>query len=181
MKTIHINWYGPFTLEEIDKNFENEKEINRRKKDSLYRNGFYVWTGKTQGQHSEHIQYIGITERAFVDRFWATEHKNWYIAKKDKKVWIGKITNAKTTREDFEDAEYILVSYCKRNNQARLNEKKTNLPQFSCTVISSFFKKDESRYEKVPSIIRAISEVVIWDAETGEIRDVQKLNRYTPQ
>ena len=62
MKTIHINWYGPFTLEDVNTELFNAEAP----KDGLSGNGLYAWTGKTKGQRKDAcLQYIGITTEAY--------------------------------------------------------------------------------------------------------------------
>jgi hypothetical protein len=179
MKTIHINWYGRFTLDEIKNNHD---KVNP--KEGLSGNGLYAWTGKRKNQRSPVcLQYIGITTEAFWARFGTKphpkEHKHVQIKDEDKYVWLGKIQNQDFTKDDLNEAEYILISYC----QPPLNDKKLQLPRFSCTVISRFFHKDgETSRKKTPAIISKISEVVIWnyEADPKVVLYTQKLGSYYP-
>ena len=170
MKTFHVNWYGAFTPEEAD----GLLNPNSRK-EGLSGNGLYAWTGKIERQRKDAcLLYIGITTESYSGRF-GKKHKHRDI-NRDKYVWLGKIQHQKSTKSDLEAAEYLLVSYCR----PKLNEQKLNLPQFPCTVISKFLKKDETEYQRVPLIIREIPEVIIWNSETGKIRTFSMSKTYTP-
>ena len=163
METYFVNWYGPFTHDEVNRLYD---------KNNLYEgfsgNGLYAWTGKVKRQRNNAcLKYIGITSVTFWERFAAKDHKHWNI-NRDKYVWLGKVQNKKSTKVDLEAAEYLLISYC----APILNDQKTDtLPPFSCTVISKFFKKDKTAYQRVPSIIRPIPDVVIWNHESEKLSD----------
>ena len=172
MKTIYVNWYGPFTKEDIDAAYDS---LNKSKK-SLLRYGLYAWTGKIKNQRGEQcLQYIGITSWSYKGRFGDKTHKHWSITK-DKRVWLGKIDcNKREYIDEMNEAEHILVSCC----QSPLNDTKYNPPAFDCAVISRFFKKDMTPYIRIGSIIREIPEVVIWDSTSEEFRYTEKLTIYT--
>lgn len=179
MQTIHINWYGPYTYSRED-GIETYDHISPF--DGLSGVGLYAWTGQKKRQRNPAcLQYIGITIEAYKWRF-EKEHPHNEITR-DKYVWLGKIQHHEFTGDNRQEAtpileavEHILVSYC----QPPLNEKKLNRPQFSCTVISRFCKKDIEPYKRIPSIISVIPELVIWDGK--EIRDNRtRIRGYTPE
>jgi len=179
MKTIHVNWYGPFTLDEVDEAAEQVSKEERRDKSSLHGYGLYAWTGRKIGQHTAvgaGLHYIGITEDRYTNRFSDENHKYRKLVRSEKKIWLGKIQGQEVvTRSDLEAAESIFVSYL----HPSLNATKLNLPKFSCTVISKFCKKDMEPYQRIPSIISIIPELVIWDGKN--IRDNRtRIREYTP-
>ena len=179
MKTLYVNWYGPFTHDEIIKAHGRNEEVVEGQigptREDLKGNGLYAFTGKKKGQRSDAcLQYIGITERSFKARF-AEPHNHWDI-NREEKIWLGKVINQEGVREPLENVESILVAFC----QPPLNSKKLYLPNFECAVISDFFKKNMEPYKAVGSIIREIPEIVIWDCAAKKIRYTQKLLSYTP-
>lgn len=68
MLTFILNWYGPYTSEDI----ENDKE---------YGNGVYLITGKQSYERKSVIQYCGITEGSFYNRI-KNHHKKEYVKKR---------------------------------------------------------------------------------------------------
>ena len=171
MKTIFVNWHGPFAYEEI-KNRHHYLSGDSTK--YLEGNGLYAITGSVKYQRGKPIlQYIGITEKPYAERF-----RNHHILEKvtrDVNFWLGKVVNsAGATRKDFEDAEYIMVFF---NSAAPLNERKgVNPPKFECSVISKFFKGNKMiPYKNVPAIVHDLPEVMIWNPETLELQYCRKL------
>lgn len=74
--TIKINWVGPYTPEDVATLDDG--------------NGLYLFTGKRKGQRSEsHIQYFGITELAYRDRF--KQHHKLPTINRDLGIWLGKV------------------------------------------------------------------------------------------
>lgn len=174
MQTIFVNWYGPFTLAEVYEAHKVSYESEKNDKGSLTQYGLYAFTGKRERQRQDAcLQYIGITTEAYKWRFSHPNHAH-YIINRDKQAWLGKINNLKY-EEYIKFAEHVLISLC----APPLNRIQLNLPDFECTVISKFFKKNMDPYKIVRSIIRVIPEVVIWD--THELRSNRKLDSYIPE
>jgi hypothetical protein len=55
MRTFILNWYGPYTNDEVVADRESG-------------NGLYLFTGKVKYQRSSEILYCGITEDTFRNR-----------------------------------------------------------------------------------------------------------------
>jgi len=176
MKTFYINWYGPFTHQNIVDAFLQVAPIERDVKEGLRGYGLYAWTGIQKNVNGPAcLQYIGVTEDAYKWRFQAKGHPQKKLTN-TKQVWLGKVQSEWATRGDLEDAEHVLIAKC----LPELNTEKRTLPNFACAVISKFFEKDMSRpCRPVPSIIRTIPDVVIWDLK--KVRYQEKLKSYAPE
>lgn len=175
MKTIYLNWYGPFTYDDIS----NGRHCAERYTKCLEGNGLYAITGKEKYKHNASLQYIGITTQAYVKRFY--NHHKLDKINRDVKIWLGNLSSLRTTtKRHLEDVEYILVYF---NDASYLNERKiTQAPNFDYAVISKFFKKDGiSPYKNVPAIVRDIPEVLIWNHGVKELRYCRKLTTFTPE
>lgn len=173
MKTIYLNWYGPFTYDAI----KNGVHCTDEGCEFLEGYGLYAFTGKKKNQRQDaYLQYIGITERPYSQR--VNEHKIGKLNEinRDQKIWLGKIGyEDEPVLKDLKDAEYILVYF---NASDLLNKaKKSNAPKFKCAVISQFFKKDMKPYKNVPSIMHDIPEVLIWTpTDEAKLRYCRKLS-----
>ena len=169
MNTIYIYWHGPFSLGELQK--LNQKEPSST---LLSGCGLYAITGMTKWQRYPRLQYIGITEVGFLGRTSPKTHKIWLVTR-EQAIWLGKVAYKKcVSREDIELAESMMVYF---SEPPGLSERKTkNHPVVSCSVISSFFKKNTGKvYKRLPGLIRAIPELVMWDVNSKILRYSDRL------
>ncbi|MGL5237809.1 MAG: hypothetical protein ACRC8O_07270, partial [Plesiomonas shigelloides] len=74
--TVIIEWKGPYSYEEI----ETQSELC---------DGIYLATGKLKYEREATIQYCGITEGSFINRF-KRHHKVGEI-NREQEFWIGKV------------------------------------------------------------------------------------------
>ena len=165
MQAIYINWHGPFLYENIATGKFCDDEFH----EYLSGYGHYAITGMTPRQRIARMQYLGITEQLYKQRFSDKSHKIHLVTRK-RELWLGKIVYPKkVARKTLEDAEYMLIYF---NDEAVLCERKTqNAPKVDCAVISHFFKKGsfEQRHN-LPAIVRMIPEVMTWDTELRALR-----------
>jgi len=155
MKTIILNWYGPYS----DENINDEKEFG---------SGIYIITGKQKYEREAVIQYCGITERTFKQRL--SEHHKKESILKDRKYWLAEIIYPKkTNRSLLELAEKIIIYFW----QPALNEKKIISQPDPTTIINQWFNlSDEARVNQL-KIYKDLSDVISWDGEywrTGNLK-----------
>jgi hypothetical protein len=157
MQTIYINWYGPFSEEEI---LENSHCTDNAK---LMSNGLYALVGKLKKKRDCKLQYIGITTRKFRSRFRDRGHIIHDITR-ELAIWIGKTAyTRKTQRSLLEAAEYMLIHFS--DSEELQNKRKTqNPPNGSYTVLSQFLTKTgDKHYMRLHQTVRAIPGVLIWE------------------
>lgn len=150
LKTIIVQWTGPFTLEEV---CESEGG-----------NGIYLLTGKRKYERSEQIQYCGITEGEFCYRInKAQHHKLNEIREETLSIWLGEVVYPKKfKRSHLELAEHCFVYWWQPN----LNESKTAYcPNNPVCFISQWFTKDGEARLNCPPIVKDLPDVLWWDEE----------------
>ena len=104
-EAIIIQWKGPYTHEMIEEMEEG--------------NGLYLLGGKLKYERRNWIQYCGITEGTYKNRFY-NHHKISQIYR-ELNIWLGQIIFPKKfSRYYLEIAESIIVYFW----QPELNEKK---------------------------------------------------------
>ena len=143
--TVIIEWRGPFSYSEIEKNPE-------------WKNGLYLGTGKLKYQRVSTIQYCGITEGSFLGRF--KNHHKLSEIKKEQKFWLGEIKYPDDASRYFlEMAESLIIYFWKPT----LNERKKLFPPKPITIISKWFKKDGSPRRIQHSMCKYLDDVISWD------------------
>lgn len=146
-KTIIVDWYGPYEREEIENN-------------PNWGNGLYLASGFLKHKQSEEIHYCGITEGSFADRH-SNHHKLPRITR-NLKLWLGKIAYpTRPTRQILELAESIIIYFW----QPTLNEKKTANAPSPVTLISRWYKPDESPRFRQHPMCKNLEDVLSWDGE----------------
>lgn len=144
--TIRLNWRGPYSLDEVC-------ELDSG-------NGLYLLTGKRSYERNEQIQYCGITEGLYRNRF-KQHHKIPKIIK-DLGIWLGEVVYPqKHTRTHLETAEAIVIYFWQPN----LNERKKVCPPRPTVLMSHWFKKDNSPRFNQLSIYTDLPDVLCWDGE----------------
>lgn len=149
-----MNWQGPYSLEEAC--------------ESGLGNGLYLLTGKRRYERNEQIQYCGITEGLYRNRF--RQHHKAFEITREQKIWLGSVAYpVEHTRTHLETAESIIVYFWQPN----LNERKKFRPPRPTALISHWFKPDGSpRYNQM-SIYADLHDVLCWDGElwrSGNLR-----------
>ncbi|WP_345335076.1 hypothetical protein [Ferrimonas pelagia] len=124
--TVIVEWYGPYTYDEICENPDWE-------------NGLYLATGKLKYEREATIQYCGITEGSYIGRL--KNHHKVHEITKEQEFWIGEIAYpSNASRHFLEMAESMIIYFW----QPELNErKKLSLPK-PVTLINKWYKKDNS-------------------------------------
>jgi hypothetical protein len=146
--TIRLHWRGPYLVEEVC-----DPELERG-------NGLYLISGRRKYERAEQIQYCGITEGLYRNRF--KQHHKLPEVVKDCRIWLGEVAYPQEfTRTHLETAESMIVYFWKPN----LNEHKKFVPPRPTALISHWFKKDGSpRYNQL-SIYDSLHDVLCWDGE----------------
>ncbi len=147
MKTIILKWYGAYECEEV-------------LEEGNWGNNIYLVTGEKPYERVSKIQYCGITERSFKDRF--REHHKAHQVTREQKFWLSEIEYPKKyDRELLETAEKIIIYAWEH----QLNERKKVTSPESTTIINYWFKKDCSPRFNQNAICRDFSDVSSWDGE----------------
>jgi hypothetical protein len=145
MKSFVVHWCGPYHIPNIDYSFGKK--------------GIYLYCGKAKYQRELNIVYCGITEQHFRDRF--RQHPQIPNIK-DLKVWIGQIDYPeRSNRSHLELIEAAIIYYY----HPKLNiQKKVSYPE-PITLVSHWFKADETPRLIQPTITSALPDVICWDGE----------------
>lgn len=145
MQTIIIHWKGPFYgPDDIEDAF-----------------GLYLVAGKRKYGREDSIQYCGITERNFRDRFRDAGHKINQIHR-ELRIWVGHVAFPQEVgREQLEAAEKMIVYH----QQPHLNTRKKESLPTPTTVISHWFKQDGAARYRQHGVYRGLHDVLSWDGE----------------
>lgn len=151
---IQISWKGPFTLDEIEC--------------SDFNNGLYLLAGKRLYEREKTIQYCGITEGFYKNRF--KKHHKLIEITRELEIWIGSISfPTNSTRTHLEIAEKIIIYFW----QPELNERKRfSLPR-PTTVISNWYKKNGDPRFNQKNIYSNLSDVLSWDGDYWRIGNLK--------
>ena len=142
-KTIIIRWEGPVTMDSLKRGTGG---------------GLYLLSGLCKYERKDSIQYCGITERDFPDRF--AQHHKVSLIRRNLRCWTGTVIYPKrASRTTLETAESCLIYFA----QPPLNDRKTVNPPKATTVISHWFKPNgEPRYNQ-QGLLSHFPDVVSWD------------------
>ncbi|OCH43724.1 hypothetical protein [Aliivibrio fischeri] len=143
--TIIVEWYGPYTYDDIYDNPE-------------WNNGLYLATGKRKHEREASIQYCGITEGSFINRF-KNHHKIPEITR-EQEFWLGEVAYpSEVSRHYLEMAESMIVYFW----QPTLNDrKKLSIPR-PITLINKWYKKDCSPRYRQHTLCKDLADVLSWD------------------
>jgi hypothetical protein len=141
-----IAWAGPFTRQDF----------------TITENawGLYFFRGKCKGQRSSRIQYCGITEQYYRDRF--RNHHRLYDVTRDLEIWLGRIVSpGRLSRSHLEQAEHMIIHAL----QLPLNEQCKATEPPPTTIISQWYNRSGQRqanpHDDFPSIM-------MWDGDVWE-------------
>jgi len=153
--TLIVDWRGPFTLEDI----ERDPELS---------NGLYLATGKLKYQRSANIQYCGITEGSFFNRL--RYHHKVHEIFKEQQFWLGSIRYPnEASRRYLELVESMIICFWK----PKLNEKKKFAAPKSITLINKWFKKDYTPRYRQHTLCKHLDDVISWDGKLWRLGNLQ--------
>jgi hypothetical protein len=154
-----VHWYGPHT--EAEK-IEDGKIL-------------YLATGGLKRKPKEKLQYCGITNSRFCNRY--QHHHTLDEITLKRQFWIGWLNypnRIRPRRAQLEAVESLIVYYW----GDLLNKRKTySAPRHSITVISRWFRKDWKPSKK-PMLFRQLPDVISWDAEQKRLATADFQRRY---
>lgn len=143
--TVIVDWRGPFSYSEI----EVHPELG---------NGLYLATGKLKYERESTIQYCGITEGSFINRF--KNHHKVHEINREQEFWLGKVKYpAEASRYFLEMAESIIIYFW----QPELNDRKKVMTPKPITLISKWFKKDSTPRLRQHSMCKNLDDVLSFD------------------
>lgn len=143
--TVIVEWCGPYSYYEIEEN-------------KHWGNGLYLATGKLRYEREATIQYCGITEGGFHRRM--KNHHKIHEINREQEFWIGTIKYPDSaSRYYLEMAESIIVYFW----QPTLNERKKIIAPTPITLISKWFKKDNTPRLRQHSMCKDLDDVLSWD------------------
>lgn len=142
-QTIVVEWCGPVAWETIAEFDEG---------------GLYMFSGKLKGQKYDRIQYIGITQQQFHNRF--KKHHKIDLVTRDRKCWLGRVVHPEELgRTGLERAESILIYVV----DPKLNTRKKVRPPRPTAIISHWFTQDGDPRYKRQGILKDFPDVISWD------------------
>ncbi|MEI6707837.1 MAG: hypothetical protein WCK96_11960 [Methylococcales bacterium] len=156
--TIKIHWKGVYSLDEVNKREDG--------------NGLYLLAGKRKyKQEDSDIQYFGITEKKYKERFSDKNHPIHDITR-DLKIWLGEVIYPQNFElKHLKTAEAIMIYYWQPN----LNTQNKPYPPRPTTIVSHWFKKDGS--PRINQVYKNLHDVMSWDGEywrTGNLSVYQE-------
>lgn len=153
--TIIVEWYGPYTYDEISENPEWE-------------NGLYLATGKLKYEREATIQYCGITEGSFYRRL--KNHHKVHEINREQEFWIGEVAYpSNASRYFLEMAESMIVYFW----QPELNErKKLSLPK-PITLLNKWYKGNCTARYRQHTLCKDLADVLSWDGELWRSGNLQ--------
>ena len=176
MKTCYVNWYGPYSLEEIYAG-EPEQELG------VSGNGLYMFTGRRRCQRGNPtLQYIGITKQSYAVRFKA--HHRLHEIPNECSIWLGQLdhldkASSESVGKAIELVESMLIYFC---DQTLLNERKiANPPKESCSVFSRYFNRQGERRLRQRRLFQPLPDVMVWERENNVLYYSYRLQQYVPQ
>jgi len=144
---IEVSWKGPYSIDDIER-------LDSKN------GGLYLFTGKKKYERLSDIQYIGITERSYKQRF--KEHHKINEVTRDLNIWLGSVSYPLVNaRVHLEIAEKILVYYW----QCSLNEKLKKYSPKPTVLISKWHKTDGSERIRRVTEVANLPDVICWDGE----------------
>ncbi|WP_457630818.1 hypothetical protein [Oceanithermus sp.] len=145
MKVLMLNWYGPYTDDEL-------YDLGNWGK------GLYLITGKQRKQRYSRIQYCGYTTQSYVSRL-SRHHKAPQVTR-DRRYWLSEAAFPKrVTAELLRRAERMVIYFW----EPSLNERGIYTPPEPTTLISRWFRKDGTPRYRQMSIYKNLSDVISWD------------------
>lgn len=174
MKTLYVNWYGPYTREEIMRYQQCNDVVN----EDLHREGLYLILGKPM--YAQILRYyIGKTETEFAQRY--LNHQKLDELYRERRIYLGKIVDPRQDqKENIDLAEWMYIYFSENETFRCANEKKTvNPPRDDCSIITLFYKRNGQEYERVKRNRRIIlPEFMRWDAQESTLYYAERLARY---
>ncbi len=170
MKTYYVNWYGPYSLEDV------YADIPARL--GVFGNGLYMFTGRLRYQRGEPaLQYVGITKQPYLARF--RNHRRIVEIPRECSIWLGQLDHIdKQEDDDLKLVESMLIYFC---DQALINEQQTrNPPKESCSVFSRYFNREGKRMLRQKRLFRPLPDVMCWEKENGVLYYSYRLQHYVP-
>mgnify|MGYP001305610905 CR=1 FL=1 len=147
MKTIILNWYGPYN----DETLKTEPDFGY---------GLYLIAGMKKGQKYDRIQYCGITEREYCKRFY--QHAKKEIVTRNREYWLSEVVYpSRIKRDALEIAEKIIIFFW----EPPLNDRKKIRPPEPTTIINMWFKRDGRPRINQKAIYADLPDVISWDGD----------------
>ena len=172
MKTLYVNWYGPYTSEDIEGGNQCSDD-----KPNLSGEGLYWIIGKPPRARRLHY-YIGKTTNTYTIRFY--NHQKLKYLERDRKIYLGKVVHPMQYQyQNIDIAESMYIYFSQGGCIASENERKTQKAiETDCVIVSQFFKEDGTTYERLPKWLRIVPQFMLWDAEQKTLYYATKLDIY---
>ena len=154
-----LEWLGPYdSIEDVWNDPETESCP------------IYLITGKESYERgSQHIKYVGITERDPAKRLSDKDHLKKQERIKYKKYWVGKFskTSNRNRRTHAELIETLFIHFLFLTNVKIINDKKLkSKPRIPVTVLSRWFLKCSYQHrQNKPTLLRDLPDVIMFDGD----------------
>ena len=154
-----LEWLGPYdSIEDVWNDPETESC------------SIYLITGKESYERgSQHIKYVGITERDPAKRLSDKDHLKKQERIKYKKYWVGKFskTSNRNRRTHAELIETLFIHFLFLTDVKIINDKKLkSKPRIPVTVLSRWFLKCSYQHrQNNPTVLRDLPDVIMFDGD----------------
>lgn len=158
-KLYVLEWLGPYNS--VNAILDNE---------STEDGSIYLITGRERYERgSEHIKYVGITERDPAKRLSDPDHLEKQERILYKKYWVGRFSRGsdRNSRSHAELIETLFVHFLTLQGIRLLNDKKTRkVPDIPLAVINRWgLKSHDSHRVNKPSILSDMPDVLLFDGD----------------
>ena len=171
-----LEWFGPYESIEDIWNDDDTQSCS-----------IYLITGKEAYERgSQHIKYVGITERVPAKRLSDKDHLRKQEKIRFKKYWVGKFskTSNRNQRVHAELIETLFIRFLFLTDVKIINDKKLkSIPRHPVTVLSRWFLKNsyEHRLHK-PTVLKDLPDVIMFDGDeywaSGKLACYDKESNY---
>ena len=154
-----LEWYGPYESIEDIWNDDDTQSCS-----------IYLITGKEPYERgSQHIKYVGITERDPAKRLSDKDHLKKQEKIKYKKYWVGRFSKSsnRNQRAHVELIETLFIRYLSLADVKIINDKKLkSIPRTPVTVLSRWFLKNSCQHRlNKPILLRDLPDVIMFDGD----------------
>lgn len=154
-----LEWFGPYESIEDIWNDDDTQSCS-----------IYLITGKGLYERgSQHIKYVGITERDPAKRLSDKDHLKKQEKIKYKKYWVGRFSKSsnRNQRAHVELIETLFIRFLFLADVKIINDKKLkSIPRTPVTVLSRWFLKNSYQHRQhKPTLLRDLPDVIMFDGD----------------
>lgn len=172
-----VKWYGPFYSRQELKEWEDNNQ---------YAHNLYLLHGKKKFSKKCESYYCGMTMRTASKRLRDKEHHIEEIENRDCLIYVGRIANKRTSKEDVKLLEKLITSYldlhinCKDCKDSVINNTNYYPPKVNVYIINEWIKPysvDEETWQRIRanSPAHIVPDVMQYYAEGKQLLGVKRI------